>query len=207
MRLVFATLALAALTVPTASSAQETPQAPRAPEAADRPSPRFRSAVLGELGPRVYVGGPDVLFDVGVQGHVGVQISDLVGLYAAPFADMVVGGAYGPNVGTAIVVDFTIADTVALGLGPEMSAIIFLGGDADQASSGAAVGGRIHAAWYPVKTVARTGATASRSASTFASSPRRSPAASVSTSSRWWSRRPSPSATRTSDLIRVLVRS
>jgi hypothetical protein len=130
-----------AVTEGTADRAQEEPD-----------GARFRGAIAAEGGAMIVPGGGAVGV-VGLTGQIGGQINHLVGVYWVPYADVIFGDVGGFNPGSAVLVDFTIDDTVSIGVGPEVGA--FLGAFAGPSSVGGALaatyGGRIHAGFYPLQ--------------------------------------------------------
>jgi hypothetical protein len=112
---------------------------------------RFRGGVSLEGG---MLAAPDLftLGLAGVQGQIGVQINHLVGIYAVPHIDVVLGSVGGLHVAAALVVDFSVMDEVTIGAGPELAAFAAIGGDSDSVSAagGSMFGGRIHAGFQPV---------------------------------------------------------
>src|SRR5262245_18437068 len=82
---------------------------------------RFRGGVALEGGAIIV---PDVatVGTVGAQGQIGVQINNLVGVYAVPAMGAVVGEVGGIYVGSALIVDFTFNDMFTVGAGPDVGA-------------------------------------------------------------------------------------
>jgi hypothetical protein len=130
---------------------------------------RFRGGIAGEGGaiiiPTETSAGESstvVLGAVGVQGQIGVQINNLVGVYAVPSLDVLFGEAGGIGVAAAILVDFTIEDMVSIGVGPDVGAFAAFGIDVGGANSatfagGANAGARIHLAVHPVVGIGENG--------------------------------------------------
>jgi hypothetical protein len=89
---------------------------------------------------------------VGAQGQIGVQLNDLLGIYAVPSLGAVFGEVGGLNVAAALLVDFTFGDIVSVGLGPDVGAFAAIGVSSTNASAagGELYGGRLHFAVYPV---------------------------------------------------------
>jgi hypothetical protein len=84
----------------------------------------------------------------GVQGQVGVQINDVVGLYWVPQIDLGLGsGMGGVNLSTAIMVDISPIDFISIGAGPDLG--FFAGIGDDGAAAGANYGGRFRFAVHP----------------------------------------------------------
>jgi len=97
--------------------------------------------------------GPGVaLTAIGAQGNLGVQVNDLIGIYAAPSLDIIFGDLGGVNLGTAVLVDFTFDDTIQIGVGPDIGAFAAIGGDSSgiAAAGGQLYGGRLHFAAFPL---------------------------------------------------------
>lgn len=112
---------------------------------------RFRGGVALEGGALIVPG----IFSVGVagvQGQMGAQINNLVGVYAVPSFDVVFGEVGGVNLGFAIMVDFTLLDdAITVGGGPDVDAFAAFGGGNGtvKASGGALYGARLHFGWHP----------------------------------------------------------
>ncbi len=142
----------AALLAASNAAAEPLRPAPATPPPAAAPAPardgvRFRGAIGVEGGALVL---PDIvtLGYGGASSQVGIQINNLVGVYVVPQLNIVFGQAAGLQLGTAMVVDFTIDDIVSVGAGPEVSIFAALG--SNTVAAGAFVGGRLHAAVYPL---------------------------------------------------------
>lgn len=130
---------------------------------------RFRGGVSGEGGaiiiPTETASGEAstvILGAAGVQGQIGVQINNLIGIYAVPSLDILFGEAGGLGVAAAILVDFTIEDMVSIGVGPDVGAFAAFGvtiGDANTTTfaGGANAGARIHLAVHPVVGIGENG--------------------------------------------------
>lgn len=93
----------------------------------------------------------------GVRGQLGVQINDLVGIYAAPFFDIMFGDVGGVSIGSALMVDFTLMDNfLTVGGGAAVGAFLGLGADTSGTTgtvsglAGAGMGGRIRVAVNPI---------------------------------------------------------
>jgi hypothetical protein len=122
---------------------------------------RFRGGIAGQLGPSVFTAEGQLAVASGLQGHVGVQVNRLVGIYWAPRVEVIAGEIGGPYVGSPFVVDFTIDDFVAFGLGPELgyyAQIVDAPRDEEAAArferpaqviSSPQVGGLLRLAFYP----------------------------------------------------------
>jgi hypothetical protein len=153
--------------IATTAAAQEPPAAPPAPAAAPAgPAPvlmmplpppprdgvRFRGGVALEGGALIVPG----IFSVGiagVQGTMGVQINNLVGVYAVPSFDIVFGSVGGLNLGAAFMVDFTLLDdAITVGGGPDVDLFAAFGGGSGSltAVGGALYGARLHFGWNAV---------------------------------------------------------
>ena len=96
---------------------------------------------------------------IGPAGHLGVQINDLVGLYAIPGFDIMFGNGIGAQAYLSIVVDFTFADRFSVGIGPDVGdfGLISVSPGSAVAAGGAGFGGRIHLAAYPLMKKSDTG--------------------------------------------------
>lgn len=151
--MVVSALSAAALFAQPASAQQSydgrTRVAYRGPETA-----RLRYGIAAEGG-GLFV--PDVasLAVFGVQGQVGVQFDDRVGLYAAPSFAFVRGEARGIHLGGALMVDFTLNDVFTLGIGPDVAA--FAAMSQGGLAGGALYGLRMRMATQPVIYIAADG--------------------------------------------------
>lgn len=118
-------------------------------DAAPAPAPevrrdhaRFRGGVALEGG-AIIAPGAISLGIAGVQGQIGAQINNLIGVYVTPGFDIVFGGLGGVNLSSAVMVDFTLLDDwFTVGAGPNFSFFAALGGAG--ATAGALYGGRLH---------------------------------------------------------------
>jgi len=109
---------------------------------------RFRGGIRAQGGAMFIPDAGESLPMAGVQGDIGAQINDLVGVYWAPSLDIFFGDAGGPFLGSAVVVDFTIGDHFQIGGGPDVGALLLVGDGGGAAA--ALYGGRIHIAGYPL---------------------------------------------------------
>lgn len=109
---------------------------------------RFRGGIMGELGPGVFTNEGHVVMTSGLQGHVGVQLSDTFGLYWGPRFQVLAGAMGGVYTGGPFVLDVTLGDVFAIGLGPELGAYIEVV-DGEGTISSPQVGGLVHLAVYP----------------------------------------------------------
>ena len=113
---------------------------------------RFRGGVALEGGSLIVPG----IFSVGVagvQGQMGAQINNMVGVYAVPSFDIVFGAVGGVNLGFAVMVDFTLLDdAITVGAGPDVDAFAAFGGGSGtvKAAGGALYGARLHFGWNAV---------------------------------------------------------
>ena len=164
MHLLVPVSALAALLVSlvsTAASAQEGPApmaaAPAGPAPvlmmpAPRDGARFRGGVALEGGSLIVPG----IFSVGVagvQGQMGAQINNMIGVYAVPSFDIVFGSVGGVNLGFALMVDFTLLDdAITVGAGPDSDAFLAFGNSSSSVSAagGSLYGARLHFGWNPL---------------------------------------------------------
>ncbi len=117
---------------------------------------RFRGGIALEGGV-LALPAPALNFGaIGLQGQIGVQINNLVGVYDVPGFDILFGPAGGLNVSDAVLVDFTFVDRFTVGVGPDVGAFLAFGasstgsGATASAAAGAGFGGRLHLAVYPV---------------------------------------------------------
>ncbi len=108
---------------------------------------RFRGGIRAQGGVMLIPDAGVNLTEAGVQGHVGAQINDLVGVYWAPSIDVFFGEVGGPFLGSAVVVDFTFADRFQIGGGPDVGAFVIVG---DGGAAAALYGGRLHLAAFPL---------------------------------------------------------
>ena len=156
--IVLSTLATTTFFAPAAfAQDDEEAAAPAATEEAapasdeDADDVRFRGAINAEGG-LLSVAGDYTVGLAGVNGELGVQITNLVGLYAKPHLDIVFGKVGGVAIGSAILVDFTFGDVFTVGAGPDVGVFGAIGGNSSgvTGAGGLMYGGRIHLAAYPV---------------------------------------------------------
>jgi hypothetical protein len=121
---------------------------PVAPPPAD--GGRFRGGVALEGGALIVPGVLSVGV-VGVQGQLGGQINNNWGVYAVPSFDVVFGAVGGVNLGFAVVVDYTLDDSLTFGVGPDLDLFGAIGGGGGTvaAAGGALYGARLHFGWNP----------------------------------------------------------
>lgn len=159
---VSALTALLVSMIATTAAAQDAPPAPaaappgQAPVLMMPPPPRdgarFRGGVALEGGSLIVPG----IFSVGVagiQGQMGAQINNMIGVYAVPSFDIVFGAVGGVNLGFAIMVDFTLLDdAITVGGGPDVDAFAAFGNSSStvSAAGGALYGARLHFGWNPL---------------------------------------------------------
>jgi hypothetical protein len=111
---------------------------------------RFRGGVALEGGalivPSIFSVGV-----LGVQGQLGAQINNEFGVYAVPSFDIVFGSVGGVNLGFAVMVDYTLDDSLTFGVGPDVDAFAAFGGGSGSvtAAGGALYGARLHFGWNP----------------------------------------------------------
>lgn len=109
---------------------------------------RVRGGVAGAGGALIAPEAELGMVTAGVQGQVGVQLNDLVGLYWVPQLELGIGsGLGGVNLSTAVMIDFSPIDFVSLGVGPDLG--FFAGIGDDGAAAGANYGGRFRFAVHP----------------------------------------------------------
>lgn len=130
--------ALATITTSSLAGAQEE----------DADGFRFRGGIRAQGGAMIIPDAGEALTAAGIEGHVGAQINDLVGVYWAPSIDAFFGEVGGPYLGSALMVDFTIADRFQIGGGPDVGAFLIVGDGGGAAA--ALYGGRIHLAGFPL---------------------------------------------------------
>jgi hypothetical protein len=112
---------------------------------------RFRGGVALEGGALIVPGSFSVGV-AGVQGQLGAQINNEFGVYAVPSLDIVFGSVGGVNLGFAVMVDYTLDDSLTFGVGPDLDAFAAFGGGSGTASAagGALYGARLHFGWNPI---------------------------------------------------------
>jgi hypothetical protein len=88
----------------------------------------------------------------GVQGQLGAQINDLIGVYAVPAFDILFGAVGGVNFSGAVIADFTFMDRFTVGAGPDFDFFAGVGASKNgvSATAGGLYGARVHLAAYPV---------------------------------------------------------
>lgn len=138
-------IAAAALLAPVLAS--------RAASAEEPDRARFRGGVAVEGGSLIAPGVLTVGI-AGVQGQIGAQINNLVGVYAVPSFDIVFGKVGGVNLSSAILVDFTFNDLLTVGVGPDLGVFAAIGvdkgGTGATAAGGSLYGARLHFSVNPV---------------------------------------------------------
>lgn len=137
----------AALLAATAALASATDAAAQEADG-DADGARFRGGIRGQGGVMIIPDAGESLPFAGVQGDIGAQINDLVGVYWSPSLDIFFGDAGGPFFGSAVIVDFTIGDHFQIGGGPDVGALLIVGDGGGAAA--ALYGGRLHIAGYPL---------------------------------------------------------
>ena len=111
---------------------------------------RFRGGFALEGGALIVPGSFSVGV-AGVQGQLGAQINNNWGVYAVPSFDIVFGSVGGVNLGFAVMVDYTLDDSLTFGVGPDTDAFLAIGGGGGSVSAvgGALYGARLHFGWNP----------------------------------------------------------
>lgn len=111
---------------------------------------RFRGGFALEGGALIVPGVISVGV-VGVQGQLGGQINNNWGVYAVPSFDIVFGAVGGVNLGFAVMVDYTLDDSLTFGVGPDLDLFGAIGGGGGTvaAAGGALYGARLHFGWNP----------------------------------------------------------
>lgn len=120
---------------------------------AEEDGPRFRGGISLEGG--ALLPSHVALGAVGPQGQLGVQVDNLLGIYAVPAFDILFGPAGGVDLTFAVMADFTLLDdvlTVGGGLDSGVFAAIGGNGTSAAAAAGAQYGVRGHAAWNALVT-------------------------------------------------------
>ena len=139
-------LSAALTTVLLASTASAQPWPVR-----DRARLRYGIALEGG---GLFAPGVADLGTLGLQAQLGVQASNLLGVYAVPSVDLVSGrSATGVRMGGALLVDFTLAHVITVGIGPDLSGFVAVGGD--EVSGGMLFGARLHLAVNPFVSITR----------------------------------------------------
>lgn len=141
------------LAAPGEAIAQEAPPPERDRGAGDdrggeEDGARFRGGIRGQGGVFIFPDAGEALPAVGVEGHIGAQINDLIGVYWAPGLDIIFGSVSGMSLSSAILVDFTLDDQIQLGVGPDTAALVAF--SSSSAGAAALYGGRLHFAFFPV---------------------------------------------------------
>ncbi len=109
---------------------------------------RFRGGIALEAGLLMPPGA--TLGAFGPRGELGVQINNLVGIYAVPGFDILAGSASGVNIYGAVLVDFTLLDDrLTVGAGPDVGSFFALGSGGGGAAGGAE-GVRVHVGWNAI---------------------------------------------------------
>jgi hypothetical protein len=133
---------------PRDASAQERDRGAGEDRGGDEDGARFRGGIRGQGSVIVFPDPGEAFPAVGVEGHIGAQINDLIGVYWAPGLDIIFGSSSGMNLSSAIMVDFTLEDTFQIGVGPDTSAVVAF--SSSSAGAAALYGGRLHFAYFPV---------------------------------------------------------
>lgn len=159
--LTLAALSAALMTVFTAASAaaQEPAAGAPAPEPPEKDGVRFRGGVALEGG-GLLVPGIINLGVGGVQGQLGAQINNSIGVYAVPSFAVVFGELGGIHLGAAVMVDYTFLDNLlTVGAGPDVASFAAIGGSSSgvSAAGGGLYGARLHFAVNPVVDIGANG--------------------------------------------------
>lgn len=116
---------------------------------ADDDRVRFRGGVSAAGGVLVAPQSEVALGTAGVQGEVGVQFNDFIGVSWVPQIDLGLGsGIGGLNLSTAVLLDINPIDFITLGIGPDVGVFAAVGND--EAAAGANFGGRFRFAVHPL---------------------------------------------------------
>ena len=125
---------------------------------------RFRGGVGLEGGAMIVPGGGGSFGLAGVQGQIGYQISNLIGVYAVPNFDIVFGKVGGVNVGAALMVDFTPTELITVGAGASFADFAAIGGTSNgtglataTVAGGSLYGGRLHLGINPAVSIGENG--------------------------------------------------
>jgi hypothetical protein len=159
--------AFAALTTAGVASAQYYYAAPPPPAYMMYDGPRFRGGInLG--GGAIIVPGVLNVYNVGLEGQLGVQINNMWAIYAAPTFDVIAGQVGGVAIGGSILAEITFPGTpISVGVGPAFGELAAIGGVCTANSTGtcgngsvtgvggAYYGGKVRFEWHPV--IVRTG--------------------------------------------------
>lgn len=111
---------------------------------------RFRGGAAAKGGALIIPSSGDAGGVVGAEGHLGVQVNHLVGIYAVPQLALIfgAGGGGGAELGAAVLADFTFDHRFQIGAGPEIiSAAAF---SSSVNVLGTLYGGRLHIAGFPL---------------------------------------------------------
>lgn len=125
----------------------QAPPPPSQPAPAPAPAEdhaRFRGGIALEGGLLLPQGV--TLGAVGPVGQLGVQINNMIGVYAVPGFDILFGSAGGIDLTAAVMVDFTLLDDV-LTVGGGLDSGVYAAFGQAAGAAGAQYGGRLHVAW------------------------------------------------------------
>jgi hypothetical protein len=112
--------------------------------------------LFGVAGGPFTVPGVATMGAVGFDFQFGAQFNKLVGAYLAVAGEVVLGKVPGTNNPMGLLVDFTFNETIAVGIGPEVSIFAHDEQAPDRANfsgllgDGILGGARLHFAWFPV---------------------------------------------------------
>ncbi len=110
---------------------------------------RFRGGVSAAGGVLVAPETDVALGTAGIQGEVGVQFNDFIGVSWVPQVDLGLGsGVGGLNLSTAVLLDINPIDFITLGIGPDVGVFAAVGND--EAAAGANFGGRFRFQVHPL---------------------------------------------------------
>ena len=122
------TLITATASVATAQDAAAVQSPPPGEEQADNDGVRFRGGVSGGGGALIFSGATAGIG--GVDGRLGVQIMDLIGIYLQPQMALGVGsGLFAGSFGASALVDVTLIDQIFVGAGGGAGLVQFGGTD------------------------------------------------------------------------------
>ncbi|MEM1028760.1 MAG: hypothetical protein AAGN82_00325 [Myxococcota bacterium] len=136
-----------AATPPTAERDRSEAEA----ESGTRDRLRFRGGIALIGGAMIFSEGGDPFGVVGFQGQLGVQINDLIGVYAVPELSGVFGDeTYGGQVSGAIMVDFTPLDMISAGIGFDSGVFGVYNEPRDIGTLSQLYGARLRVSYQPV---------------------------------------------------------
>lgn len=141
---------------PNAAAPAPAPMPGPAPEPPKKDKARFRGGIAAEGG-GLLVPGIINFGLAGIQGQLGVQINNEMGVYVVPSFDIVFGSMGGIHVGAAALFEYSFLDgLLSVGGGPEYAGFAAFGAGVGEggvnvaAAAGSFYGGRLHFGVQPV---------------------------------------------------------